>query len=47
MLGDPGLRAKLGRQGEQLHRERFLPEHHVVGLLRLMERVAAEGRRRA
>jgi glycosyltransferase involved in cell wall biosynthesis len=47
MLGEPGLRAELGHNGARMHRERFQPEHHVTGLLRLMERVAADGRRRA
>jgi glycosyltransferase involved in cell wall biosynthesis len=47
MLGDPKLRAEMGRQGARMHQERFLPEHHAAGLLRLMERVAAEGRKRA
>jgi glycosyltransferase involved in cell wall biosynthesis len=47
MLGDKALREKMGQEGMRLHRERFLPEHHVAGLHRLLQRVASEGRRRA
>ncbi|MFY0580625.1 glycosyltransferase family 4 protein [Cystobacter fuscus] len=47
MLGDKALREKMGQEGARLHRERFLPEHHVASLHRLLQRVASEGRRRA
>lgn len=47
MLGEPGLREALGREGARMHQERFLPEHHAASLLRLLEREAAAGRRRA
>ncbi len=40
LLGDPALARAMGERGRAIHRARYLPVHHLAGLLALFEKSA-------